>query len=525
MALLEQQSGPRRTVPRSRSRRLTVRTIALICLATWIYLLVWKWPFTQKAVESALNKESLESVHIGSFHPTFFPLGYVAENVHFAGNAQKRAPEMTLRKLVIVASWLDLLTLTKRLDLVSIEGLRVIVPNVPASSSAAQSKSAPPRFLEIGQVHVKNSSVELSPSESDPEPFSLTVQDLTVNHMSSKRAGSFSAIAIINKPRGPIRVSGQIGPWHWNNMGNTRLSGTFDLRHADLNAIGGLGGLLDMQGKFAGPLNHIHCSGTADVPQLRASADAHEVHVSSTFAASVNGITGDTTLEQVDSHLNGTLVQSQGDVKQTSQETGKTASLRFSVEQGQLTDLLLLFTTSRKPAMTGIFDLRLNAELPPGNADFLKKLTFSGDFGIDRGHFTKPQAQQAVNELSDSARGLKVNKGIAGEDGPMTLSDLSGHFSARGGLATLSQIHFTIPGGHAVMSGTYNLLNENIHCSGVLRTTGNVSDTTSGVKAVMLKVLVPFLKKRSVTVVPFVITGTVQHPNFGLNLMDKDKHH
>jgi hypothetical protein len=53
---------------------------------------------------------------------------------------------------------------------------------------------------------------------------------------------------------------------------------------------------------------------------------------------------------------------------------------------------------------------------------------------------------------------------------------------------------------------------------GVLHTSGKLADTTSGFKSAALKALGPFIKKKSITVVPFVITGTSSDPSFALDL-------
>jgi hypothetical protein len=74
------------------------------------------------------------------------------------------------------------------------------------------------------------------------------------------------------------------------------------------------------------------------------------------------------------------------------------------------------------------------------------------------------------------------------------------------------------------MEGTYNLITEKIDLHGTLRTEASPSKTTSGVKALMLKVLNPFFKKTPVGyVMPVKITGTYEHPLFGLDLLDKDR--
>ena len=101
------------------------------------------------------------------------------------------------------------------------------------------------------------------------------------------------------------------------------------------------------------------------------------------------------------------------------------------------------------------------------------------------------------------------------------LSDLKGHVLLKDGVARFSDLSFSVPGASARMQGTYNLINEKIDMRGTLKTESQPSNTTSGVKALMLKVLNPFFKKKSVGyVMPIKITGTYEHPLFGLDLVD-----
>jgi hypothetical protein len=105
------------------------------------------------------------------------------------------------------------------------------------------------------------------------------------------------------------------------------------------------------------------------------------------------------------------------------------------------------------------------------------------------------------------------------------LSDLKGHVLLRNGVATFSNLSFSVPGALGQMQGTYNLISEKIDLHGTLKTEAEVSKTTHGIKALMLKVLDPFFKnKPNGYLAPVKITGTYDHPSFGLDLGDrKDK--
>ena len=210
---------------------------------------------------------------------------------------------------------------------------------------------------------------------------------------------------------------------------------------------------------------------------------------------------------------------SQGDVKGHPGQHGKTVMLTMSVSQGRIEDLLRLFTGSARPAETGEVRLRTKVELPPGPQGFLTRLRLDGDFGIGAGRFTDAKVQMPVNRLAESARG--ETKDQEEVDPATVLSNLKGHVSANGGIAKLSKISFAEPGTLAEIEGTYNLVDKKLNLQGVLHTSGKLADTTSGFKAVVIKAVGPFLKKKSITVVPFAITGTPSDPSFALDLTAK----
>ena len=71
------------------------------------------------------------------------------------------------------------------------------------------------------------------------------------------------------------------------------------------------------------------------------------------------------------------------------------------------------------------------------------------------------------------------------------------------------------------MQGTYNLISQKIDFHGTLKTQAEVSKTAHGIKSLMLKVLDPFFKNKPAGyLAPVKITGTYDHPAFGLDLGD-----
>jgi hypothetical protein len=212
-------------------------------------------------------------------------------------------------------------------------------------------------------------------------------------------------------------------------------------------------------------------------------------------------------------------VISEGDIKGHSGQHGKTVMLVVNVPQGRVEDLLRLVAGSARPAEIGSVRLQTKVEWAPGPQAFLSRLRLDCQFGIADSHFTNPALQQPVNRLAESARG--ETKHAEEADMTVVLSNLKGHVSAKDGIATLSNASFTEPGTLAEIQGTYTFVDRQLNLRGVLHTSGKLSDTKSGFKSLVLKALGPFMKKKSMTVVPFVIKGPSNNPSFALDLLAK----
>jgi hypothetical protein len=237
----------------------------------------------------------------------------------------------------------------------------------------------------------------------------------------------------------------------------------------------------------------------------------------------VNAENGDVFLQNVNATFRQTTIWTQGSVAGAAGQIGKTASLAMASKDGRIQDLLLLFTKSPQAPMSGMVSFNAKVSVPPGKENFLEKVELRGDFGIDEGSFSKADTQQGVNSLSQGALGDKNHKTENDDSDPHNvLSDLKGHVLLRNGVATFSGLSFGVPGALAQMRGTYNLISEKIDLHGTLKTEAEVSKTAHGVKSLMLKMLDPFFKnKPNGYLAPVKITGTYDHPEFGLDLGDR----
>ncbi len=175
--------------------------------------------------------------------------------------------------------------------------------------------------------------------------------------------------------------------------------------------------------------------------------------------------------------------------------------------------MLLLFITAERPPMTGTVSFCAHVTLPPQIHPFLKKVELVGTFGIDTENFTKPQTQQEVNKLSAESRDQDDR------DPATVLSGLKGRVTLKDGIATFSDLSFSIPGASAQLHGTYEVITHRVDLHGTLKMDSSLSRTAHGPKAMIMKIMDPFFKKKPKgSEVPVKITGSYEKPSFGLDL-------
>ena len=498
---------------------------SLIVIAVIVVIvLACNWPYTQQAVTKALQDRFARTVQIRSFRKTYFPPGCVAEGVSFLHRKRKDLPPLiTVQTLIIRGSYNGLFRIHKRVDEVQVKGLHVLIPPPGPSGQPPNvmplTTSTTGASVTIGEITTDGALLEFMPRQPDQEPFKLYVHQLTLDNVGESGVIPYHAALLNTEPPGEIRSEGRIGPWNEDDPGSTPVTGSYTYEHVNLAVFEGISGTLSSQGKFSGTLGHIDANGEIDVPDFRVSGSSHTVHLISKFQAVVDGTNGDTYLQNVDSHFQRTTVTSKGSVAGHPGQQGKTVRLEMAVNGGRIEDLLFLFTDEKRPWMTGSINLRAKVEVPPGPPGFLRKLDLAGNCGIGSERFTNPHVQQPVNALTQSAGG--ENKKQQAEDPETVLSEFRGQVSVKNGVATLSHVSFSAPGTRAQLQGTYSLLDRKVDLHGILYTNGKLSDTTAGFKALVLKAVGPFLKQKSVTVVPFSITGTSANPSFALDFTEK----
>jgi len=480
--------------------------ISLLALACVVAILSARyWPFSEKEVQEDLAEATDSTVTIRSYHPTYFPPGCTLEGLEFH-HGPRRFKLITIDKLVVEGSYTGILR--RHVPRIRAVGAKVFVPpfgeNVQFHSQHSN--------IVVDELVANGTAVEFLSSEAHGEPLVFDVHEALLRAVRWGSPLQYHLKFHNPDPPGEIAVDGKFGAWADGHPQDTPMSGKFTFDHAHLGAYGGIDGTLDSKGEFGGVFKHINVSGTTDTPDFVVLSGGHKRRLSTHFDAYVDVTRGDTFLNLVEVHLGRTLLLARGSIASSPGTRGKMADFHFSVRHGRIEDILGLFVSAPRSPMSGDLSLTTRAQLPPGNDAFLQRVKLDGRFGIDDGSF-KPETQKDVNQLSAGARGQ--NK----DDPETVLSGLKGEFSLAGGVANFSYLDFQVAGAHARLHGTYNVVNYRIGLHGQMRVDTQISKTSSGFKALLLKVMDPlFKKKKKGEIVPVHILGTYEKPQFGLDL-------
>jgi len=490
----------------------------LVVVALAGVFLLWHWPFSREAVLKDLEEASTSKVHMDAFHGTYFPRpGCELTHVTFQHNPKAGTlPLITIETVRIEGTLWGVFT--RHLRRIRADGLHILIP----SRDSGEQFEAPKRStFVIDDFMADGATAEVESREPEARSLKLLFRTLVISNVGSKGPASFRTQLSNSKLPGEITSTGTFGPWNPDDLGKVTVSGDYLFEHADLNVVPGIAGLLSSSGKFSGTLDHIEIQGVTDTPSFAVTSSSHRVQLKTQFHVVVNGVNGDTFLQQVGGTFWKTTVWWQGSVAGTTAQPGKVASIELDATDGRIQDLLLLFARSERSPMSGNVSFHAKVCVTPGKRSFLERVELQGTFGIDAGTFSRSSTQEGVNHLSAGAsRDDTVRKPVGEQGEPETvLSDLRGQVLLRDGTARFSNLSFTVPGALAQMDGTYSLITERIDLHGMLKTDSAPSNTTHGIKSLLMKAVDPFFKKkRAGYAIPVKVTGTYEHPVFGLDL-------
>jgi len=191
---------------------------------------------------------------------------------------------------------------------------------------------------------------------------------------------------------------------------------------------------------------------------------------------------------------------------------GRTLTLNVTIDRGRIEDIMRLAVNAPKAPMVGALRLETKLVLPPGEEDVVRKLQLDGRFGLTRTRFSSDTVQDKINELSHRGSGRVQEKEIASVS-----SRFGGRFKLGGGNLAIPDVKFDVPGTTVQLAGNYALEAETIDFTGTLFMDAKVSETQTGVKRLLLKIVDPLFARGDGSAIPIRINGTRNDPSFGLD--------
>jgi hypothetical protein len=409
---------------------------------------------------------------------------------------------------------------------VRLDGLEINVPPDDDDESTAQDQPAGTtpsrdvlpagygRDVIIEELEAPDSQLTILRRESDKPARVWRMQRLMLRQVGLASKMPFETLLTNAVPPGQINASGTFGPWTRRDPGTTPLDGRFTFDDADLGVFKGISGTLSARGNFEGTLERLTVNGQTDTPNFMVNLSGHQVPLKATYRAIVDATNGNTTLDPVDATVLNTRIVAKGGVYEVEGVHGRIVKLDVTIEEGRLEDVMRMAVKTAHPPMAGGLTLSTALTIPPGPKDVVDKLSLDGQFRIDDGRFTDRGVQEKINDLSRRASGRKVVEEVSTA---RVTSDFAGRFKLANGRLSLAALSFNIPGAVVTLHGDYALRRETLAFEGDLNMDAKLSQTTTGIKSLLLRIADPIFRRNGKTVVPLKIAGSRNDPKFALD--------
>jgi hypothetical protein len=510
-------------------KRLRWILLALaICSVALLGIMAAKWPFTREAMIKRLEHATSTQVELRGFRSTYFPYpGCIAEEVVFrpkTATTGNKPPEpiITIQKLTIESTFAGLFSKPARILRIIADGLRVRVP--PGGASLHTEAGSQRDQTVIEELRADNAILELASSHTGQQGLVFPIHHVVFRNIGGQNKIPFQVSLHLPTPPGEVESSGQLGPWKDDKgtVRSTPISGTYALNRADLGVFKSLGGVVSSRGEFSGNLEKLNVAGATESPNFEVKESGHPFRLNAQFRGVLDMKTGDLVLPLLQARLGNTNLVANASVS----GSPKTVALNVTHGQGEIQDLILLFSNAKASPIMGPVIFQTQIVLPPEHRPFKQRVQLAGNFDIARGRFASANTQKNVDQLSERAEGKKDKEKDHDQDDDengfdRVLTDLKGQVALKNGVAMFSPVSFAMPGAEADMKGTYSLLDKHVNLAGKMRMLATVSQATTGAKSIFLKVLDPFYKKKKKGAgaeVPITMTGTYGHTHFTAGL-------
>jgi hypothetical protein len=412
------------------------------------------------------------------------------------------------------------------ISVVELKGLDIdLPPKNRFPHTSGQQSSGPVLRVDVGAIECTDAHLTLETSKPGKMPLEFAIAHLKLTNVSSSGAMNFNAQLTNPKPVGTIYTTGSFGPWVVDDPGQSAVAGTYHFEHADLATFKGIAGILSSTGRYSGTLRNITVDGETETPNFSLAMAGNPMNLHTQFHAKVDGTDGDTWLEPVDATLGGSRFTAQGKIVRVFadnsagnpvREIGHDIALNVNVDRGRIQDFLLLASHDTTPLLTGVVTTKATLDIPPGPASVVDRIKLNGSFTLTDVVFTGANIQDRVRELS--MRGQGQPKAGKQPGTPAIRSTMQSDFKMAGGVITLPNLQYTVPGAQIALSGTYGVSGGQINFTGKARMEATISKMVGGWKGFLLKPADKFFEHNGAgTVIPIQVSGTRKDPQFGVD--------
>ena len=466
------------------------------------------------------------------------------------------APLVELQHFETTMTWREMLRRPRRVDTVTLTGLAIAIPPSPgegqprlpglggkepattttsdgegrtseggpaaptlasAEVTAAEppARDAEPPAVLIGRVTADAATLTILPRDIRKTPRRFVMHRLTVRDISSDRPMAFTTVLENPQPRGRIETDGTFGPWNVESPAQTPLQAAYAFIDADLSTIKGIAGTLQSKGTYGGVLERIEAVGTTTTPDFSLDVGGRALNLATRFSVIVDGTNGNTYIQPAEALLGkATPIRVTGGVVKAEDRRGRTVDLAMAITGGRLEEVLAL-AVDGPPAMTGRIDLVAGLLIPPGPERVVEKMTLDGRFTLGRTLFRSQAVQAKLDELSRRAQGRVGDQTVA-----RVVSGFSGRFSMADGVIRFPSLAFRVEGARVDLAGRYVVKGQGLHFDGRIRLEAGVSRMVGGRKSVLLRPFDALFRRDGYTEFPIHIRGTVQKPEFGVDVKE-----
>jgi hypothetical protein len=414
------------------------------------------------------------------------------------------------------------------ISLVRLKGLDIHFPPRSHMRRASEPKPAassqPSGSLVIDALDCTDVRFTHESDNPNKLPLEFLISSFRAKGVHSGSAVNFEAVVQNPRPPGEIHTTGAFGPWVVDDPGNSPIRGDYTFKHADLSVFNGIAGMLNSTGHYMGTLRDMQVDGQTDTPDFQLERYGHTMMLHTDFDARVDGTTGDTWLNSVNATMDGSHFTTRGQVVRVLKlgddgrlhSIGHDIALTVNVDRARIEDFLRLATDAPVPILDGGIQVQAQLHIPPGKTPVTDRIALNGNFQLNDAQFTSLTVQKKIRELSLRGQGKPDQLKSAEEE--KIKSQVQGEFDLHGGVLTIPQVIYTVPGADIHLHGTYRTKGQTLDFTGTAKMQATVSKMVGGWKGFLLKPADRFFKKNgSGAEIPIYIAGTRDEPHFGYN--------